>query len=159
MLVTTQNLSHFCPTLFCPIRYLINVFDIRRKYVCKNTMLHIRVVIVSIRVDVVAKTVDEIYILSIIKILQIKKWLDNVYQSYVFFFICFCFWLFIYINFTLSKLCSVIPQLSQNRLRVRYKCLSTSEIQPFCCLNEMDLGLFKESMFCIFNKHAPIRKK
>ena len=42
-------------------------------------MLHIRVVIVSIRVDVVAKTVDEIYILSIIKILQIKKWLDNVY--------------------------------------------------------------------------------
>ena len=34
-----------------------------------------------------------------------------------------------------------------------------SEIQTFCPLNETDLGLFKESIFCIFNKHAPIRKK
>ena len=34
-----------------------------------------------------------------------------------------------------------------------------SEIQSFCSLNETDLGLFKESIFCIFNKHAPIRKK
>ena len=34
-----------------------------------------------------------------------------------------------------------------------------SEIQTFCSLNETDLGLFKESIFCIFNKHAPIRKK
>ena len=34
-----------------------------------------------------------------------------------------------------------------------------SEIQTFCSLNETDLGLFKESVFCIFNKHAPIRKK
>ena len=33
-----------------------------------------------------------------------------------------------------------------------------SEIQTFCPLNETDLGLFKESIFCIFNKHAPIRK-
>ena len=34
-----------------------------------------------------------------------------------------------------------------------------SEIQSFCSLNETDLGLFKDSIFCIFNKHAPIRKK
>ena len=34
-----------------------------------------------------------------------------------------------------------------------------SEIQTFCSLNETDLGMFKESVFCIFNKHAPIRKK
>ena len=34
-----------------------------------------------------------------------------------------------------------------------------SEIQTFCSLNETDLGQFKESIFCIFNKHAPIRKK
>ena len=34
-----------------------------------------------------------------------------------------------------------------------------SEIQTFSSLNETDLGLFKESIFCIFNKHAPIRKK
>ena len=34
-----------------------------------------------------------------------------------------------------------------------------SEIQTFCSLNETDLGLFKESIFCIFNKLAPIRKK
>ena len=34
-----------------------------------------------------------------------------------------------------------------------------SEIQTFCSLNETDLGLFKESILCIFNKHAPIRKK
>ena len=34
-----------------------------------------------------------------------------------------------------------------------------SEIETFCSLNETDLGLFKESIFCIFNKHAPIRKK
>ena len=35
----------------------------------------------------------------------------------------------------------------------------SSEIQSSCSLNEMDLGLFKESIFCIFNKHGPIRKK
>ena len=34
-----------------------------------------------------------------------------------------------------------------------------SESQTFCSLNETDLGLVKESAFCIFNKHAPIRKK
>ena len=34
-----------------------------------------------------------------------------------------------------------------------------SETQTFCSLNETDLGLFRESIFCIFNKHAPIRKK
>ena len=34
-----------------------------------------------------------------------------------------------------------------------------SEIQTFCSLNETDLGLLKESILCIFNKHAPIRKK
>ena len=34
-----------------------------------------------------------------------------------------------------------------------------SEIQTFCTLNETDLGLLKESIFYIFNKHAPIRKK
>ena len=34
-----------------------------------------------------------------------------------------------------------------------------SEIQTFCSLNETNLGLFKESNFCIFNKLAPIRKK
>ena len=34
-----------------------------------------------------------------------------------------------------------------------------SEIQTFCSLNKTDLGLFKESIFCIFNKLAPIRKK
>ena len=34
-----------------------------------------------------------------------------------------------------------------------------SEIQTFCSLSETDLGLFKESIFCIFSKHAPIRKK
>ena len=34
-----------------------------------------------------------------------------------------------------------------------------SEIQTFCSLKETDLGLFKESIFCIFNKLAPIRKK
>ena len=34
-----------------------------------------------------------------------------------------------------------------------------SKIQNFCSLNETDLGLFKESIFCIFNKLAPIRKK
>ena len=33
-----------------------------------------------------------------------------------------------------------------------------SEIQTFCSLNKTDLGLFKESIFCIFNKHALIRK-
>ena len=33
-----------------------------------------------------------------------------------------------------------------------------SEIQTFCPLNETDLGLLKESIFCIFNKHAPIKK-
>ena len=31
-----------------------------------------------------------------------------------------------------------------------------SEIQTFCSLNET--GLFKESIFCIFNKHAPFIK-
>ena len=34
-----------------------------------------------------------------------------------------------------------------------------SEIQSFCSVNETDLGLFKKSIFCIFNKHAAIRKK
>ena len=34
-----------------------------------------------------------------------------------------------------------------------------SEIQTFFSLNETDLDLFKESVFCIFNKHSPIRKK
>ena len=34
-----------------------------------------------------------------------------------------------------------------------------SEIQTFCSLNETDLGLFKESIFYIFNKQAPITKK
>ena len=34
-----------------------------------------------------------------------------------------------------------------------------SEIQTFCFLNKTGLGFFKESIFCIFNKHAPIRKK
>ena len=34
-----------------------------------------------------------------------------------------------------------------------------SEIQTFCSLNKTDLDLFRESVFCIFNKHAPIRKK
>ena len=34
-----------------------------------------------------------------------------------------------------------------------------SEIQTFCSLNETNLGLFTESIFCIFNKHAPIRKR
>ena len=33
-----------------------------------------------------------------------------------------------------------------------------SEIQSPCSLNETDLGLFKESIFCIFNKHATIWK-
>ena len=31
-----------------------------------------------------------------------------------------------------------------------------SEIQSFCSLSETDLGLFIESIFCIFNKHAPV---
>ena len=34
-----------------------------------------------------------------------------------------------------------------------------SEIQSFCSLNETDLGMFKESLFCIFSKYAPVRKK
>ena len=34
-----------------------------------------------------------------------------------------------------------------------------SEIQSFCSLNKSNLGLFKESIFGIINKHAPIRKK
>ena len=34
-----------------------------------------------------------------------------------------------------------------------------SEIQSFYSLNKSDLGLFKESIFCIFSKHAPIRNK
>ena len=34
-----------------------------------------------------------------------------------------------------------------------------SEVQSYFSLNETDLGLFKEFIFCIFNKHAPIRKK
>ena len=34
-----------------------------------------------------------------------------------------------------------------------------SEIQTFCSLKETELGLFKESVFCIFNKHAPIMTK
>ena len=34
-----------------------------------------------------------------------------------------------------------------------------SEIQLFCSLNETDLDPFTESIFCIFNKHASIRKK
>ena len=34
-----------------------------------------------------------------------------------------------------------------------------SESQSFCSLNETNLGLFKESIFRIFNKHRPIRKK
>ena len=33
------------------------------------------------------------------------------------------------------------------------------KFKPFCFLNETDLGLFDESIFCIFIKHAPIRKK
>ena len=33
-----------------------------------------------------------------------------------------------------------------------------SKIQTFCFLNEMDLGLFKESIFSIFNKHGPNRR-
>ena len=32
------------------------------------------------------------------------------------------------------------------------------EIQSFCFLKETDLGLFKESIFCIFKKQSPIRK-
>ena len=31
--------------------------------------------------------------------------------------------------------------------------------KSFYSLNEADLGLFKESILCIINKHAPIRKK
>ena len=34
-----------------------------------------------------------------------------------------------------------------------------SEMQSFCFFNKTYLGLFKESAFWIFNKHAPIRKK
>ena len=34
-----------------------------------------------------------------------------------------------------------------------------SEVQSFCSLNKTDLRLFKELIFCIFNKHAPISKK
>ena len=34
-----------------------------------------------------------------------------------------------------------------------------SEIQSFCYLNKTDLDLLKVSIFCIFNKRAPIRKK
>ena len=34
-----------------------------------------------------------------------------------------------------------------------------SEIEKFCSLNEIDLGLFKESVFGIFSRHALIRKK
>ena len=34
-----------------------------------------------------------------------------------------------------------------------------SEIQSLCSLNKTDFGLFKESILCIFNKHAPITKK
>ena len=34
-----------------------------------------------------------------------------------------------------------------------------SKIQTFCSLDETDLGLFNESIFCSFNKHAPVRKK
>ena len=34
-----------------------------------------------------------------------------------------------------------------------------SEIQTFCSLDETDIGLFNESIFCSFNKHAPVRKK
>ena len=34
-----------------------------------------------------------------------------------------------------------------------------SEIQSFCSLNKTDLGLLKDSIFCIINKHASIRKK
>ena len=34
-----------------------------------------------------------------------------------------------------------------------------SKIQRFRSLNETKLGLFKKSIFCIFNKDAPIRKK
>ena len=34
-----------------------------------------------------------------------------------------------------------------------------SKIQSFYSLNETDLGLLKESVFGIFNKYAPIRKK
>ena len=34
-----------------------------------------------------------------------------------------------------------------------------SEIQSFCSLKETDLGLLKESIFCIFNKYRPFRKK
>ena len=33
-----------------------------------------------------------------------------------------------------------------------------SEIQSFCSLSKLDLGLFKELIFCIFKEHAPIRK-
>ena len=40
-----------------------------------------------------------------------------------------------------------------------YDYIFRSEIQTFCLLNETDLGLFKESIFCIFNKHGPITKK
>ena len=34
-----------------------------------------------------------------------------------------------------------------------------SEIKSFCSLNEPNLGLFKGSVFYIFNKHARIRKE
>ena len=34
-----------------------------------------------------------------------------------------------------------------------------SEIQSFCSLSKSDLRLFRESIFFIFNKHVPIRKK
>ena len=33
-----------------------------------------------------------------------------------------------------------------------------SEIQRFCSLNKTDLGMFNESIFFVFNKHASIRK-
>ena len=40
-----------------------------------------------------------------------------------------------------------------------YNDVFRSEIQSFYVLNETDLVLFKESIFCIINKHAPIIKK
>ena len=52
------------------------------------------------------------------------------------------------------------------KLHITTKTTKTMTMMPldlkfksFCSLNKTDLGVLKESIFCIFNKHAPIRNK
>ena len=56
-------------------------------------------------------------------------------------------------GFTKSK-----PRIISYRYKKLNNNVFRSEIQSFCS-SEADLGFFKDSVFHIFNKHAPIKKR